>query len=85
MTSIPCQGLPDRPCPKMRCDSTVPYSIYDLFLCEYCERIRAKEKKREKINKLKVPTDTKDHDRGPHKQTERSTEIVAILRLHRRN
>jgi len=38
----------------MRCDSTVRYSIYDLFLNEYCEQIRAEEEKRE-TNKSKAP------------------------------
>jgi len=61
----------------MRCVSTVRYSMYDLFRCEYCERIRAKEEKREKTNKSKVPTATKDQDSRPHKQTVRSPDVVA--------
>ena len=32
-----CQGLPDRPCPDSRCDATVKYTIYYLFLCRQCE------------------------------------------------
>jgi hypothetical protein len=32
-----CQGLSDRPCPDSRCDATVKYTIYDLFLCRQCE------------------------------------------------
>jgi hypothetical protein len=31
-----CQGLPDGPCPTRCCDSTVLYTIYDLFLCSSC-------------------------------------------------
>lgn len=38
--AFPCQGLPDRPCPKLRCDNTVHNTIYDLFLCYDCERMR---------------------------------------------
>ena len=36
-----CQGLPDRPCPWLRCDDTVHNTIYDLFLCNNCEKTRA--------------------------------------------
>jgi hypothetical protein len=35
-----CQGTPDGPCPHGCCDSTVKFSIYDLFLCPRCERAR---------------------------------------------
>jgi hypothetical protein len=31
-----CQGLPDGPCPKQRQDSSVIFTIYDLFLCPNC-------------------------------------------------
>lgn len=37
---IACQGLPDGQCPSMRCDSSVHNTIYDLFLCNDCERSR---------------------------------------------
>lgn len=40
MAAVPCQGLPDRPCPRLRCDATVRNTIYDLFLCRDCEKIR---------------------------------------------
>ena len=48
----PCQGLPDRPCPELCCDSTVHWTIYDLFLCNHCERTRERLREDE-INKLK--------------------------------
>lgn len=35
-----CQGLPDGPCPYLRCDASVHSTIYDLFLCNDCERMR---------------------------------------------
>ena len=35
-----CQGLPTGPCPENRCDATVKYGIYDLFLCHSCEESR---------------------------------------------
>jgi hypothetical protein len=35
-----CQGLPNGPCPYDCCDHTVKFSIYDLFLCPRCIRIR---------------------------------------------
>ena len=38
------QGLPYKPCPKMRCDNTVLNTIYDLFLCGDCERICDEER-----------------------------------------
>jgi len=41
-TSSPCQGLPDRPCPWLRCDETVQNTTSDLFLCDGCERTRDK-------------------------------------------
>ena len=41
---IPCQGLPHKKCPLSRCDKTVRNTIYDLFLCHDCERIRDEEK-----------------------------------------
>ena len=37
---VQCQGLPDGPCPQSRCDASVHNTIYDLFLCDHCERIR---------------------------------------------
>ena len=35
-----CQGLPDGPCPKGRCDASVRNSICDLFLCPDCNNAR---------------------------------------------
>ena len=35
-----CQGLPSGPCPDGRCDRTVKYTVYNLFLCPLCERER---------------------------------------------
>jgi hypothetical protein len=35
-----CQGNQDGPCPFSCSDSTVKYTIYDLFLCPQCVRIR---------------------------------------------
>lgn len=32
-----CQGLPEGPCPNSRCDTSVRFTIYDLFLCRECE------------------------------------------------
>lgn len=52
--SIPCQGLPDRPCPRLKCDDTVHNTIYDLFLCVECERMR------EQTNKKQGSAVTKD-------------------------
>ena len=37
-----CQGLPTGPCPDNRCDASVKYGIYDLFLCPACEESRDK-------------------------------------------
>jgi len=42
--TMACQGLPDRPCPWLRCDATVHNTIYDLFLCNKCEKIRDEAK-----------------------------------------
>jgi len=42
MATLPCQGLPDRPCPWLRCDVTVHNTIYDSFLCHNCELTRVK-------------------------------------------
>lgn len=49
-----CQGLPDGPCPKACRDRTVHWTVYDLFQCHYCERIRERLRG-EEINKLKIP------------------------------
>ena len=35
-----CQGLPDGPCPKGRCNASVRNSICDLFLCPDCNNAR---------------------------------------------
>lgn len=35
-----CEGLPNGVCPDNRCDKTVKFGIYDLFLCPACERTR---------------------------------------------
>jgi hypothetical protein len=43
VASLPCQGLPNKKCPLLRCDATVRNTIYDLFLCRDCERIRIQE------------------------------------------
>ena len=90
MAALPCEGMPDRPCPKMRCDSSVRYTTSDLFLCNYCECIRAEGEKKEKINKSKAPTDkctensktsgTKGSvifDSKRQKQSERPTDTAA--------
>jgi hypothetical protein len=42
--TMACQGLPDRPCPWSRCDDTVHNTIYDLFLCNNCEKTRDEAK-----------------------------------------
>jgi len=39
-----CQGLPDQPCPWLLCNATVHNTIYDLFLCNNCEKIRDEAK-----------------------------------------
>ena len=36
-----CLGLPPGACPDNRCDKTVKFTIYDMFLCQSCERTRA--------------------------------------------
>ena len=86
MAAVPCEGLPDRPCPKLRCDSTVHYTIFDLFLCHYCERIRGEENKMNKLKlKSAVGTDNSKNDgikdavvseSRPHKQSERPADAV---------
>ena len=38
-----CEGLPTGACPDNRCDKTVKFTIYDLFLCQSCERTRDAE------------------------------------------
>jgi hypothetical protein len=45
MAALPCQGLPDRPCPWLRSGASVHYTIYDLFLCHKCESTREEENK----------------------------------------
>ena len=35
-----CEGLPREPCPLNKCDSTVTFSIGDLWLCPHCNDIR---------------------------------------------
>lgn len=49
-----CEGLPDGLCPKACRDHTVHWTIYDMFLCNYCERTRERLRA-EEINKLKIP------------------------------
>jgi hypothetical protein len=40
MAANACEGLPTGPCPDRRCDASVKYGIYDLFLCPACEESR---------------------------------------------
>jgi len=40
MTVNKCQGRPKGPCPLGKCDSSVKFSIYDLFLCSDCAKFR---------------------------------------------
>jgi hypothetical protein len=35
-----CAGTQNGPCPQDRCDSSVKFTIYDLFLCPQCARVR---------------------------------------------
>ena len=35
-----CEGLPNGVCPDNRCDKTVRFGIYDLFLCPACQNTR---------------------------------------------
>ena len=37
-------GLSNGDCPEKRCDKTVKYGIYDLFLCPACEKTRDTER-----------------------------------------
>ena len=39
-----CEGLPNGACPENRCDMTVKFGIYDLFLCPACEKFRDAER-----------------------------------------
>ena len=36
-----CEGPPFGACPDNRCDKTVKFTTYDLFLCQSCEKTRA--------------------------------------------
>jgi hypothetical protein len=42
-----CEGLPCAPCPGNRCDATVKFGIYDLFLCTSCESTRNAERQQQ--------------------------------------
>ena len=39
-----CEGLPNGICPDNRCDKTVMFGIYDLFMCPACEKNRDAER-----------------------------------------
>ena len=43
MTVNKCEGRPKGPCPLGKCDSSVKFSTYDLFLCSECVKYRESE------------------------------------------
>lgn len=49
-----CQGLPDGPCPKQRCDRTVVLGIGDLMLCKECDI----ERRQQEVKKIKEKSTT---------------------------
>lgn len=54
-----CEGLPTGVCPESRCDKSVKFSIYDLFLCPTCEKARDAEHSTGPIEDKEVPRKTK--------------------------
>lgn len=50
-----CEGLPTGACPESRCDKSVKYGIYDLFLCPPCEKARDAGRSTGPIESKEVP------------------------------
>ena len=53
-----CEGLPTGVCPESRCDKSVKFGIYDLFLCPTCEKARDAERSTVPIELKEVPRKT---------------------------
>ena len=49
-----CEGLPFGPCPGNRCDTTVKFGSYDLFLCTSCESTRDAERQQQSGAKVSL-------------------------------
>ena len=70
-----CEGLPNGPCPESRCDNTVRNTIYDLFLCASCDKVRSELEMNQSTDK-----NTKPQTRGKStkKTLSKSTKSAAI-------
>ena len=67
--------MPNGPCPESRCDNTVRNTIYDLFLCASCDKVRTELEMNQSTDK-----NTKPQTRGKStkKALSKSTKSAAI-------
>jgi len=71
-----CQGLPSGVCPENRCDRTVKFGIYDLFLCSSCEKTRDAERSTE-LKEVSSKKHTKQQTKKPAGGNTASSSAVA--------
>lgn len=57
-----CEGLTNGVCPDSRCDKSVKFSVYDLFLCPACVKIRD-------ADRAPVNAEVKENSKKSNKQT----------------
>lgn len=53
-----CEGLPDRPCPQLKCDDTVVLGWGELMLCRGCDAERFRREKMANAKKQQQPVRT---------------------------
>jgi hypothetical protein len=80
-----CQGLPDRPCLWLRCDTSVHDTIYDLFLCNKCEKTRDEAKTGAVTKSTAVDVDTANNvPAGQRKQRRQKDDPTPAVPATRR-
>lgn len=84
MAALACEGLPDRPCPRLRCDTSVHNTIYDLFLCNECERTRDEASKKSSERVTAAAAATEAAPAGQIKQKRQKADSVNVASKVRR-
>ena len=77
-----CVGTLNGPCPDSRCDATVRFGIYDVFVCPSCDQVRADM---EKTSSLSVVTrNTNANDQTKSKNTKKHVPVKSSSKVSTR-
>lgn len=77
-----CVGTLNGPCPDSRCDATVRFGIYDVFVCPSCDQVRADM---EKTSSLSVVTrNTNANDQAKSKNTKKHVPVKSSSKVSTR-